>query len=172
MIGGALLYTLRKKEGGRPSHVSPGKKPTKAAEGNKRPSIPAKPPRGKPAALSIQPRELSELRDVYLEALKAKEQRLNVQARRVSTLTEAEGQFGLLAAREIKKHGLAMVTPDMLAMARAFAPEWVEKKGREERSQRSRLKKPMGQGANSEEIQMLLRLPEQTRKEKYALLRN
>ena len=48
-----------------------------------------------------------------LEISKAKEQRGRAQGSRAGAVSEVEGQMALQAARLIKEHGIARVTPDM-----------------------------------------------------------
>jgi hypothetical protein len=62
-----------------------------------------------------------------LAVLEAREQRTSANARRLGSQNPIERQAGLRAAQFIKQFGLGRATPDLVAAAGRFAPDWLGK---------------------------------------------
>jgi hypothetical protein len=62
-----------------------------------------------------------------LAVLEAREQRTAINARRLGSQNPIDRQAGLRAAQFIKQHGLGRATPDLVAAAGRFAPDWLGK---------------------------------------------
>lgn len=180
VIGGALFLATKDRKGDdAPRPEAPRKPAGQVAQARPPADRPAPPPKkppqpqpplprpADPPAPTITARERDELRRALLRALQDRERRLREQSRRLGALTEADRRLGLQAALLIKKHGLARATPDMIALARAVAPDWVRKKQRDEDLEPVRLRKAMGKELNEEERQLLRRPPPGQREASY-----
>lgn len=62
-----------------------------------------------------------------LEILQQREQRMSQQAQRLGVMNKGSRMQGLAASRFIKQFGIGAATPDIIAAAQAFAPDYVRK---------------------------------------------